>query len=322
MIIVRAPYRISFLGGSTDYLPWLENNPGLVVGTTINQYSTIVVRRNPSFFKYLSKFSYSEVEEVNHHSEIQHKVIEAVIRQFDFDFGIELTHLADLPSKTGIGSSSTFLVAIIYAMACLKKIALFRPEIFELAVHIEQNILKENVGLQDSAWATFGGFNAIEFGQKPFETQVRSINNHAAIAQLEKDLLFLYSGIERSSHDVAKVYTEKKVTSNQAAIYQMALEGLGLLEDGDIYGFGDLMNKSWEQKRGICTSISNDIIDDAYNKSISLGAYGFKLCGAGAGGCIAVLAPKERHAKILDALRDFKEIPIQFENNGVHKIYG
>lgn len=322
MLITKAPYRISFLGGSTEYVPWLRENPGLVIGTTINQYSHILIRENPPIFQYKSKLAYSEIEYLNKNSDTKHKVIRAIFDQFDIDYGIEMTHLADLPSKSGIGSSSSFIVAMVASVSKLSGLCLSKHEIYKWAVNIEQNILHENVGLQDSAWAAFGGFNAIEFSSNMYEPTVVPISNFPAIKQLEKDLLFFYTGIERQSHDIAKTYVEKKTTQNQSRILDMAKEGYLLIENGDIYRFGELINKSWEEKRAICDSISNELIDDTYNEAMKIGVYGFKLCGAGAGGCIAMLAPKGRHKKIKEKFSYLKYIPINFDQEGVKNIYG
>jgi hypothetical protein len=166
MIIARTAVRISLFGGGTEYPNWVEHgNKGLVIGGTINKYSYIMLRSLPGFFDYKSKIAYSEIEHVKNNQEIQHKVINALVNYYAPNDGLEITHLADLPSKSGIGSSSTFLVCLLHALITYKNLSLNKTELLNKAIEFEQDILKEDVGYQDSAWAVHGGFNTIQFEQ-------------------------------------------------------------------------------------------------------------------------------------------------------------
>lgn len=302
-------------------MPFLKEHQGLVIGTTIDKYSYITCRYNPDIFSYKTKLMYSEIEELKYNKDIQHKVIKAVVEQLEIHYGFEIAHLADLPSKSGLGSSSTFLVGLILALSNLSKKYLNPKILYTVAVEIEQEILKENVGLQDTAWASFGGFNSIEFNSDIYHPIITPISNTDFIKNLELSLLFFYTGIQRSAHEIAKVYTEKEKTDQQLAIYDMALEGKQQAISGNLSKFAKLVNESWLQKRAISPNISNELIDGAYDTAMDAGALGFKLCGAGAGGCIAIIANPSKHNLIRSRLNGLKEIKVKFPSEGAKIIY-
>jgi D-glycero-alpha-D-manno-heptose-7-phosphate kinase len=322
MIIARTAVRISLFGGGTEYPNWVEHgNKGLVIGGTINKYSYIMLRSLPGFFDYKSKIAYSEIEHVKNNQEIQHKVINALVNYYAPNDGLEITHLADLPSKSGIGSSSTFLVCLLHALITYKNLSLNKTELLNKAIEFEQDILKEDVGYQDSAWAVHGGFNTIQFEQNRKITVVGAASE-TFISDLERYCLLMYTGISRHANKVASSYCNNLLNKveQQNRTFELAEKAIGAIENNNIEKIGRLMHQSWLNKKTLSDEVTSDEIEHLYNTAIANGALGGKVLGAGGGGMMLIIADPKYHKQIKSAFSNKVFIPFKFENNGGSRI--
>lgn len=308
-------------GGGTDYPSYLnEGNRGIVVGGSINVYSYIACRYFPQFHPYKFNLVYSQTEHVNSVDEIQHRVIKAVLEYFKIKDGVEILHWCDVPSKTGTGSSSAFLVGLINAIACLAGSKIDVVELAHVAVHIEQDILQETVGLQDSLWATYGGLKTIHFNKnRRWIIQSLSLNETEKRA-LESHMLLFFTGIHRVSSDVAASYIPslKEKIKQQNQLVDVAEQSIEVIESKNFINLGKLLHESWLVKRSLSTNISTPRIDELYTKALSLGALGGKLCGAGSGGSLLIFCHPEKRECIIKGMSEEKllHIPFSFSNDG------
>ena len=203
MIISRTPFRISFFGGGTDYPAWFSENGGAVLATTINKYCYITCRYLPPFFDHKHRIAYSKIEHAKNTMDIQHPVFREILRFMQIEFGVEVHHDADLPARTGLGSSSSFTVGLIHALYALKGKMIDKKQLADLAVYIEQEIIKENVGCQDQFMASFGGLNLVSFnGKKNIHVQPLVIGNER-LKELSGHLMLFFTGFTRISSEIA-----------------------------------------------------------------------------------------------------------------------
>ena len=208
MLIIRTPLRISFFGGGTDYPSWFNQNEGSVINASINRYSYITSRWLPPFFEYKHRIRYYEKEETQTLDEIKHPSIRECAKFLKINKGIEIVHNSDLPSRTGLGSSSSFTVGMLHSLYTLKNIIPTKRELAEKAIHIEQNVIKEAVGSQDQVAAAFGGFNLINFKPKNNFDVTPIIINEKRLNQLQEKLLLCFTGFTRNAHDIASKQIE------------------------------------------------------------------------------------------------------------------
>lgn len=324
MIITRTPYRISFFGGGTDYPVWYRQNGGAVLSTTINRYNYITCRFLYPFFNYKYRVTYSKIEEVNHYKHLEHPSIRECLRFLKINNRLAVQNDSDLPARSGLGSSSTFTVGLLNALYGLKGEMRTKHQLALDAIHVEQNMIKENVGSQDQAAAAFGGLNRIEFGGTN-EVVVSPITiNDGRIKELENHLMIFFTGFSRIASEIAAEQI-KKVPQNSGelrAMRQMVDEAIGILHGKEnLDDFGKLLHESWQIKRGLSSKISNSAIDQIYNTGLKAGALGGKLLGAGGGGFMLFFAPPEKHKKIKDKLKKFLYVPFEMEHSGSQIIY-
>jgi len=325
MIICRTPFRISFFGGGTDYPVWYEANGGAVLATTINKYSYITCRYLPPFFDHKSRIVYSKTEIVQNISEIQHPAVRATLGYMGVERGIEIHHDGDLPAKTGLGSSSSFTVGLAHALYALNgKIASKRQLALD-AIHIEQNLLRENVGAQDQTSAAFGGFNKIKFGG-PQIIEVSPITlNQKKCRDLQDHLLLYFTGFSRIASEIAGEQI-KKTPDKQTELFrmrEMVDEAIDILNggDSDISDFGRLLHESWTIKRSLTDKISTPQIDTIYNEARNAGALGGKLLGAGGGGFMLFFVEPEKQSLVKEKLNHLLHVPFRFDATGSQIIY-
>lgn len=321
MIITRAPYRISFFGGGTDYQPWYREHGGAVLSTTINYYCNLICSHKPPFFENKHRIVWSRIEDVNEIDEIQHPVVREVMREMDIKRGLEVFHQGDLPARSGLGSSSSFTVAFLEAMYAMRGQMVTREQLAQDALRIERDVLKENVGVQDQIAAAFGGLNRIAIhpnGQ--FDVNPVVVAPHR-LQELKSRLLLFFTGVSRSASDVAKEQMQNSGTKKAelSEMQKMVGTGTGILTGtGDIDDFGRLLHEGWMLKRGLSSSISTGFIDDHYERAIKAGATGGKVLGAGGGGFMLFCVPPGRQKAVLDALADLLWVPFDFETRGAH----
>lgn len=325
MVISRTPVRISFLGGGTDYPDYYKREKGAVLGTTIDKYLYIAVYYLSDYFDHKIRLAYSKVEHTNQLDEIEHPSIRECLRFMGIKSNIEIHYFADLPARTGLGSSSSFTVGLLNALYAFKGQMVSKERLAEDAIHIEQNCIGERVGSQDQYHAAMGGLNIIRFRRDGIKVYPLIIGPELE-RELEDSIMMFYTGIQRYAHEVLKEQIEKtrekKNDEYLKALHDMVEEGCDVLtKDGSIQKFGELMHKSWELKKHLSNAISNEQIDMAYQQAISAGAWGGKLAGAGGGGFLALLVPREKQENVRNSLKAIQEVTFRFEKEGSKIIY-
>ena len=325
MIISRTPYRISFFGGGTDYHGWYREHGGAVLSTTINHYCYLTCRFLPPFFHEKHRIVWSEIEKVMFHQDIKHPAVRAVLEYFKGqDNGIEVSHTGDLPARSGLGSSSSFTVGLLNSINALHARMSNKRELACEAVHIERDILKENVGVQDQIAVAYGGLNKITILQTGDFVVEPVIVSQERLQDLQKHCLLFFTGVSRNATDIAaeqvKTIAQKKVELQTMRL--LVDEALNvLLHAPDIKEFGRLLHETWQIKRSLSKGISPGFVDDIYTKACSAGAIGGKLLGAGGGGFMLFFAAPEHHAQIKLALDDLLWVPFSFETGGSSIIF-
>jgi D-glycero-alpha-D-manno-heptose-7-phosphate kinase len=320
MIITRTPFRISFFGGGTDYPPWFRNHGGAVLATTIDKYCYINCRRLPPFFEHKHRVVYSRIENVLTIDEIEHPAVRAVLNWAKVEEGVEVHHDGDLPARSGLGSSSSFTVGLVNALYALRGQMVSKDVLAQNAIHIEQDLIGENVGSQDQVSAAYGGFNRIEFHRNSsFDVSpivLRSDRPH----ELHSHLMLCFTGLSRIASEVAKSKIDnlEKRRDELNSIRQMVDEATSILQDPDrpIVEFGRLLNESWQYKRRLSDRVSTPFIDEIYEAAMAAGAIGGKILGAGGGGFLLLFAAPDRHAAIRERLAKLVHVPFNFENSG------
>jgi D-glycero-alpha-D-manno-heptose-7-phosphate kinase len=320
MIISRTPFRVSFFGGGSDYPAWYRENGGAVLATTIDKYCYISCRYLPPFFEHRYRIVYSKIENVKEISEIQHPAVRAVLQCLECTRGVEIHHDGDLPARSGLGSSSSFTVGLINTMMALNGRHISKEENAKLAIHIEQNVIRENVGSQDQVSAAFGGFNIIEFDQQDSFRVIPLILPPQRFKELESHLMLFFTGLTRTASEIAKSKIDN-IPKRQVEIRRMqelVQEAVSILR-GDhtpIAEFGKLLDQSWKYKKRLSAEISTQRIDEIYEAACNAGAIGGKLLGAGGGGFILLFVKPEQQQRVRETLSSLVHVPFSFENSG------
>jgi len=324
MIISRTPYRISFFGGGTDFPAWFRKHGGAVLATTIDKYCYLTCRHLPPFFEHRIRLVYSRIESCHSLDEIAHPSVREVLRYLKIDRGVEIHHDGDLPARSGMGTSSSFTVGLLHALYALKGFMPSKHQLAEESIHIEQEVLKETVGSQDQVSAAYGGFNHISF--LPNGTfSVRPITlTQERLKELNSHLMLFYTGIKRTSADVAESYVnDMEARRRQLRIMKDLIEeSISILNNGDdLCGFGELLHEAWQAKRSLSAAVSNSFVDEIYASAISAGAVGGKLTGAGGGGFMLLFAPPSRQKEIREKLNTLIHVPFKIEFSGSQIIF-
>lgn len=320
MIMTRTPFRISFFGGGTDYPQWFHEHGGAVLATTIDKYCYISCRPLPPFFEHKHRIVYSRIENVKELGEIQHPAVRAVFEWAGVDSGLEIHHDGDLPARSGLGSSSSFTVGLIHALSALNGKIASKEELASNAIHVEQDIIKENVGSQDQVSAAFGGFNRIDFFRNGKFDVAPVILPPGRGEELQDHLMLCFTGFSRIASEVAqsKIANLKARETELKCMRQMVDDATALLQDTSvpIEEFGKMLDQSWQYKRSLSDRVSTPEIDHIYSESLRAGAIGGKILGAGGGGFLLLFAKPEKHAQIRAHLSNLIHVPFKFENSG------
>jgi D-glycero-alpha-D-manno-heptose-7-phosphate kinase len=320
MIITRTPFRVSFFGGGTDYPAWYEENGGAVLSATINKYCYISCRYLPPFFDYKYRIRYSFREETQTVSEIQHAAVRGCLDFLKIKHGIEMVHTSDLPARSGIGSSSSFTVGFLNALYALIGQMVSKRKLALDAIHVEHNIINENIGSQDQAATAFGGFNKIAFGgeQKVCVTPVTI--DREKLEVLQDHFMLFFTGISRNASDIAgeQIRNTPSKKKELKLMTEMVDEAINVLNSDvkNIADFGKLLDETWKIKKSLSKLITNGAIDDIYKAAIGAGANGGKLLGAGGGGFILFFAPPAIQDRVKVALKNLLYVPFRFEKLG------
>jgi D-glycero-alpha-D-manno-heptose-7-phosphate kinase len=324
VIISRTPYRISFFGGGTDYPAWYLQHGGAVLATSIDKYCYLTCRHLPPFFEHRIRVVYSKIENCQGVDDVQHPAVREILRFLRFDRGVEIHHDGDLPARSGIGSSSAFCVGLLHALYALQGRMPSKAQLASESIRIEQELMRESVGSQDQVTASYGGFNQLVFQQNG-EISVRPVTvPQARMRALNDHLLLLFTGINRTSSDVARSVLERMDANKRhlRIMKDLVDEAIVVLQgDGDLRPFGELLHESWLAKRSLSGEVSTSEVDDIYQTALASGALGGKLLGAGGGGFLLLFASPDRHAALREKFEGLIQVPFRFESGGSQIIF-
>ena len=319
MIISQTPVRMSFFGGGTDFPEFYNKYSGSVISTTFNKYCHVIVRPLPEkLFEYKSKLMYAQIEEVSNIDDIKHPAIRNAMKWLGLE-RVFLNYDADIPAKTGLGTSSAFSVGMLNAFYTMQGITKTRRELADDAIYLERTLCNEDGGIQDQIAAAFGGFNRIDFTSEGYKVTPLDISPERK-ELLNDNLMVFFTGLSRYSFHVQKATKNMlgKRTAELLEILRMVDDAEKILVDQShpLDDFGLMLNETWMLKRSISSEISNSMIDDIYIKALRAGALGGKLLGAGGGGCLLFYVPKEKQPAVRNALSDLYEVDFRFESEG------
>jgi len=321
MIITKTPFRLSLFGGGTDYPAWYEKHPSKCLSAAMGHYCYLTVKKLPPFFEYRNRIVYSKTEDVNDISAIDHPSVRACLQYLNISEGISITHDGDLPARSGIGSSSSFTVGLLNALYQLNKKTIGQKELAQEAIHVEQNIIGENVGIQDQIMAAHGGIQIITMSDQGWSSEKFSMTedykNH-----LESHIMLGFSGVSRHAETQAKKKVDniKEGKTNEQLLQtaNLANEAIDMLaKEKEMFIIGELLDKAWNIKRSLADGVTQPWIDDIYYSAIEHGAYGGKLMGAGGGGFFMFLVPPNHQKEFKQKIEQIKVwIPFKFDNDG------
>ncbi len=322
MIITSTPLRISFFGGGTDYPIWYRENGGSVLATTIDKSCYITCRRLPPFFEYHSRVSYSKVENVRRNDAIEHPSVRACLQYLGIEEGVEIHHVADLPARTGLGTSSAFTVGLLLGLYALREQMRDKQTLAAEAIHVEQELLKEAVGAQDQVSAAYGGFNRINFLPDGSIEVKRVLAAQSRLAELEQHLALYFTGFARTASEIAqeqlRVTPQRKKELDTMLQFVDEAEAIVRSTSRSLDEFGRLLHETWQVKRTLTQKITNASIDEIYEAGLSAGALGGKLLGAGGGGFMLFYVPPERRDALRIRLKKLLCVPFSFSTRGSH----
>ena len=324
MIITKTPFRMSFFGGGTDMEDYFNENGGAVLSTTFDKYCYVNVRHLPRFFDYSTEISYSKTERVTNINDIQHPAVREAMKMLDMH-EIRLTYEADLPARSGLGTSSSFAVGMLNAFYALKGKYADKKRLADDAIYLERVLCAEAGGWQDQISAAFGGLNRIEFSADGYEVLPIIISPDRK-KRLNDNLLMFFTGFTRFSSDLQKANNVSGSEDKRAKLKQMYMlvneaEQILVNKEKDLDDFGRLLDTTWRLKKGTGSSISTGNIDELYKKGIEAGALGGKLLGAGGGGFLLFYVQPEKQKAVKNAMKDLMYIPFRFEDGGTRVIH-
>jgi len=322
MIIAQTPFRMSFFGGGTDYEGFFKEHEGAVISTTFDKYCYTTIRHLPRFFDYSNEIVYGVMERTKSVDEIKHPAVRNIMKYLDMH-ELRVVYEADLPARSGLGTSSSFAVGLLNACYALKGKYADKRKLADDAIYIERVLCNEAGGIQDQIAASFGGFNRIDFRADGYTVSPVVFSTDRQ-KELNNRLMLFFTGFSRFSSDIAQ--SQIKATRDKTA---ELLEMKALVDDvqrllvsgSDLNEFGRLLDYTWKLKRSITSDISNNDIDILYNKAIEAGALGGKLLGAGGGGFLLFYVEPEYQQNIRKVLEDLIYVPFEFENEGTRIMY-
>ncbi len=321
MLIVRAPFRISFFGGGTDYYEYFSKYGGSVISTTIDKYCYVSMRDLPPIFSYRNQLTYSKIEHFNSPDELSHPLVKAALRYIPYD-GIQISYDADLPACSGIGSSSAFAVALVQGLRAMNGEYPDKMEIAKQAIHLERNMCCEAGGVQDQLASAFGGLNRYYFDADGYRVEPLRLRP-VRIKELKKNLLLMFTGFTHLSGEVAKAQ-QANIPATLSYLDEMKSivdEAQDIFLHGDLDEIGYLLDRSWSLKKQLSGNITTDEIDRIYLRAKQSGALGGKILGAGGGGYMLLYVPENEQAKVKGSLSDYTFVNFDFEKSGTILMY-
>lgn len=321
MIITKTPFRVSFCGGGSDMSDFYREHGGCVLSTSINRYMYITM--HPYFDRNKTAVKYSQTEIVDDIADVDHSIFKYVLNEKKIS-GVEIVSTADVPSGTGLGSSSAFTVGLLHTLYCYQGKYVSKGRLAEEACVIEIDKLGNPIGKQDQYAAAFGGLNFISFHKDDTVSVEPIVTKSETLKELQANLVMFYTGI---THDANKILAQQKQNLNLVASKDNLIQMCGLarqmkhaLEDNQLADFGNFLNESWHRKKELSGQISNSQIDEWYGLAMNNGALGGKLLGAGGGGFLLFYCPKDRQEKLEKAL-GLERFDFSFEHDGSSVIY-
>jgi D-glycero-alpha-D-manno-heptose-7-phosphate kinase len=324
MIITRTPFRMSFFGGGTDMKDFFTEHGGAVISTTFDKYCYVIVRHLPRFFDYSTELSYSRIERVTSIDDIEHPAIRNAMKMLDMH-ELRLTYEADLPARSGLGTSSSFAVGMLNAFYALKGKYADKKKLADDAIYLERALCNEAGGWQDQIAASFGGFNRINFNKDGTYDVYPLIIHPDRKKQLDDNLIMFFTGFTRFSSDMqkanAKGYHDK--TKQLLEMLDLVDQAQKVLTDknADLDDFGRMLDHTWKLKRQTGGAITTNSIDELYQRGIEAGALGGKLLGAGGGGFLVFYVQPEKKKAVKEAMKDLLYVPFHFEDGGTRVIH-
>lgn len=322
MVITQTPFRMSFFGGGTDFEGFYKKYGGSVISTTFDKYCFVTVSHLPRFFDYKNQLTYRKIERTNTVDEIEHPAVREAMRYLDMH-ELRMVYEADLPARSGLGTSSSFVVGMLNAFYALKGKYVDKMKLAQDAIYVERVLCQESGGVQDQIAASFGGLNRIDFNADGYVVNPVIISKERK-RELNQNLMLFFTGFSRFSSDIAK--GQEKATSGNIAELKAMLELVDcaqaiLTSKGSLVEFGRLLDDEWKIKRALTNEISNDSIDGLYRKAIEAGAVGGKLLGAGGGGFLLFYVELDKQEYVKKALEDLLYVPFEFEDGGTRILY-
>lgn len=321
MIITKTPFRMSFFGGGTDMPAFFNEYGGAVISTTFDKYCYVNVRHLPRFFDYSTELSYSKTERVTDVNDIQHPAIREAMKFLDMH-EIRLTYEADLPARSGLGTSSSFAVGMLSAFYALKGKYADKNKLAKEAIYLERELCNEAGGWQDQIAASYGGLNRINFSADGFTVDPIIISTERK-REFNRNLMLFFTGFTHFSSEVQATINVADKTKQRLEMLALVDEAQNILTDKniDLNEFGRMLDTTWKLKRQTGAKISTDSIDMLYDKGMKAGALGGKLLGAGGGGFLLFYVEPDKQKYVRDALADLMYVPFEFENGGTRVIH-
>jgi D-glycero-alpha-D-manno-heptose-7-phosphate kinase len=319
MIVSCAPFRVSFAGGGSDIPQFYRRRRGAVLSCAIAKYAFVVV--HPFFNANKYHLKYASTELVDRIDDIRHPILREALRMLGIDPGIEIVSVADIPTGTGLGSSSSFSVALLNALYMHRHLSTTKEMLANEACILEIERLGEPIGKQDQYAAAYGGINFIEFESSGGVTVQRVDLSSATVAELESNILLFFTGNQRDarsilSQQVNALKTDEATFRRTEEMAALAYDMHDLLLKGDLDAFGEALHRGWELKRGLSSMISTSTVDALYARARAAGAVGGKLAGAGGGGFLLLYCPKNARARVRAELSELQSIEFRFDWTG------
>ena len=323
MLITRTPMRISLFGGGTDYPEYFSKHRGAVIGLTIDKYIYIAALRMSGTQSYKYRLAYSQVETVDTVEQLEHRAVRAALAQANLNESLDISIMADMPASSGLGSSSCFAVGLLNLIARLQGDQPTKLDLAMRAIHLERELLSENVGVQDQMHAAFGGINRFDFDSKSYQITPMLLRGQS-LQYLLDSLVLVHTGITRHASKVVA----SQVANTRAGKIDGSLEKLlAIVDEGErvlrefsgrplVERIGEMLHESWVVKRTLSPHVSSDTIDALYEHARQNGAVGGKLCGAGGGGFLLMLVPAETKAKFVEAMTPHRVINVGIDTIG------
>lgn len=322
MIITRAPFRVSFCGGGSDLPSFYEEYGGCVLSTTIRKYMYLTIHNY--FHKDQIVLKYSKTETVKDYDSIEHQYFKQCLRDFGI-MGVEISSMADIPSGTGLGSSSSFTVALLHLLYTYKGEYVSKYKLAKDACEVEMNKLGEPVGKQDQFAAAFGGLKFYEFQPSGFVDVEPIVMAPQSYKTLEDSILMFYLGGVHSASAILREQSQNIKTVDKAKVQQQMCKLTRTLKEelqkNNVDALGQLLHENWMLKKSLASGISNSLIDQTYDKAINAGALGGKLLGAGGAGFMIFYVRPDKQENVRAALRDFREMDFEMDNSGASIVH-